>query len=278
MDGPLENCLRRVVTVLIVLLLGPATCSFAQQGIARPLFDRFTIYLEGSLVNTNTEIRFDSKEHGLGTTLSFEDDLGLDERKITPALSFEWQAGRRHRLGFRWQKVDRGATAQALDEIEWDGEIIPIGADIDLVYDYETYAVDYTYYPWIKERWAAGFGFGLRGLSILASLSVDGELVGISGSADFTAPLPFFNFEYRRMLSAKWRLKTSFGYFYLSIGDYRGWQQLAVVSFAHQTFKHLGFGAAVNASIVEADVEDQSFFGRIGISIDDVSIFVRVWF
>ena len=272
--------MRRIVTIMTVLVLGSAAApAFAQKGAYEPLFDKFNFRLEGSFVSTNTEIRFDSKEHGLGTTLSFEDDLGLDGTQMTPSLSFEWQVGRRHRLGIRWQEVGRDSSAQALTEIEWDGEIIPIDANIDLIYDYETYALDYTYYPWIKERWAAGFGVGLRTLSILAALTVEGEQVGESGGgADFTAPLPYINFEYRRMLSAKWRMRAGLGYFYLAIGNYSGWQGIARLSVEHNTFKNVGFGAALNASNVVADADSEDFFGRVEIGIDDISFFIRVRF
>jgi len=266
------------MTIITVLVLGAATPAFAQKGTYEPLFDKFNFRFEGSFVTTNTEIRFDSKEHGQGTTLSFEDDLGLDGTKMTPSLSFEWQVGRRHRLGIRWQEVGRNSSAQALTEIEWDGEIIPIDANIDLLYDYETFALDYTYYPWIKERWAVGFGLGLRTLSILAGLTVDGELVGQSGAADFTAPLPYINFEYRRMLSATWRLKAGLGYFYLAIGNYSGWQGIARLSIENNTFENVGFGAAINGSNVAADADSEDFFGRVEIGINDISLFVRVRF
>ena len=271
--------MRCIMTIVTVLVLGLAAApALAQQAGFEPLFDKFNFRLEGSFVGTSTKIRFDSKEHGLGTTLSFEDDLGLDRTKMTPSLSFEWQVGRKHRLGIRWQEVGRNASSQTLTEIEWDGEIIPVDANIDLIYNYETYAVDYTYYPWIKERWAAGFGLGLRTLTILASLTVEGEEVGASGGADFTAPLPYINFEYRRMLSAKWRMKAGLGYFYLAIGDYSGWQGIVRLSFEHRTFKNVGFGAALNGSDVEADVASQDFFGQVEIGINDISLFIRVRF
>jgi len=226
--------MRRIMTIMTVLILGSAAApAFAQKGTYEPLFDTFNFRLEGSFVTTNTEIRFDSKELGQGTTLSFEDDLGLDGRTMTPSLSFEWQMGRRHRL-------------------------------------------DYTYYPWIKERWAVGFGLGLRTLSILAAITVEGELVGQSGGADFTAPLPYINFEYRRMLSAKWRMRAGLGYFYLAIGNYSGWQGIVRLSVEHNTFKNVGFGVALNGSEVVADADSEEFFGQVDIGINDISFFIRI--
>ena len=80
-----------------------------------------------------------------------------------PSLSFEWQVGRRHRLGVRWQDIDRDSTTQVLREIEWGGVVIPIEANVTLGFDINTLAIDYTYYPWVKERWAGGFGSRISG-------------------------------------------------------------------------------------------------------------------
>ncbi len=116
----------------------------AAQGVIEPLFDTFNFKFEGSGVQVATTIRLDSEAFGKGTTLSFENDLGLPDQEIVPSLSFEWQAGRRHRLGVRWQDVNRDSTTQVLQEIEWGGEIIPVEADVTLGYDIRTLAVEYT--------------------------------------------------------------------------------------------------------------------------------------
>ncbi len=275
----------RIIVLAVLGLLAMGAAPAEAQRDYEPLFDKFNFRFEGSFVMTNTEIRFDSKEHGLGTTLSFEDDLGLDGRTMTPSLSFDWQVGRRHRLGIRWQEVGRNSTAQALTEIEWDGVTIPIDANIDLLYDYETYAMDYTYYPWIKERWAVGFGLGLRTLSILAAITVEGELVGQSGGADFTAPLPYINFEYRRMLGEHWRMKAGLGWLDLTIGDISGSQYIGRLAFEYITDRRWGFGAAINLSTINVDWdalaggEDQvDLSGHVNFDINDFSLYVRIRF
>ncbi len=121
---------------------------------------------------STTEIRLDSEALGRGTTLNFEDDLDLDPSKTIPTLSFEWQIARKHKLGVRWQDISRDSSSQALTEIHWGDEIIPIDADISLGFDITQYFVDYAYYPWVKERWAAGFGLGLRLMTLQATLAV----------------------------------------------------------------------------------------------------------
>ena len=76
---------HRTLILGIVIPLSTAASAFAQ--VREPLFDTFKF--EASWVRTTTTIRLDSERLGEGTTLSFEDDLGLPDKKAVPSLSFE---------------------------------------------------------------------------------------------------------------------------------------------------------------------------------------------
>jgi len=270
----------------IALVIAGLVCvavPLSAQSIADPLFDRFNFMLEGSAVGMTTTIRLDSATIGSGTTLNFEDDLGLDDRTLIPTLSFEWQVSRKHRLAARWQDIPRGSTTQILDEIEWGDEVIPIESNISLDFQVEQIFLDYTYYPWVKEKWAGGFGFGLRWMDLLTALKV--EEIELEDQLDVAAPLPYLNFEYRRMLGDRWRLKAGLGWFYLSIGDISGGQWIAHVGAEYITGRHWGFGVAINASAINVDwsgIEnpdgENELRARIDMDINDLSFYVRIRF
>lgn len=237
------------------------------------LFDRFNLKLEGSWVRVNTEMRIDSESLGQGSTLNFEDDLGLGENQMIPSAAFEWQSGRKHRWAFRWQDIDRNSNQQVLEEIQIGDEIIPIDSNVGLVFEIESWAVDYTYYPWIKEQWAAGFGFGLRILDIVTVFTADDLEVQADGSV--TAPLPYFNFEYRRLFGERWRMKAGLGWLAVSIQDISGGQWIGRVSAEHQTFNNVGFGLGLNFSTVNASAQGDEFRGAVVLDIHDMSLFLR---
>jgi hypothetical protein len=275
--------MRRYVSVLTAVLVVSIAVPAATQGLYEPLFDRFNFKLEGSFVKLTTAIRLDSETLGEGTELRFEDDFGLGDSEIVPSLSFEWQVGRRHRLAARWQDIDRSSTAQVLTEIQWGDETIPIYDNIGIAFDITTYAIDYTYYPWIKERWAGGFGLGFRVLDITAVLRVDE--IELDQDVNASAPLPYVNFEYRRKLSEKWRLKAGLGWLDVTIGDISGSQYIGRLAFEYQTRKRWGFGAAINLSSVDVDWEgleredgQNELSGHIDFDIDDFSLYVRIRF
>jgi hypothetical protein len=272
--------LRTVAVVVVGLSLAAVVSA---QDIEDPLFDRFNFKLEASAVGMKTAIRLDSATLGKGTTLNFEDDLGLDDRRVIPSLSFEWQISRKHRLAARWQDLQRGSNTQVLEEIEWGDEVIPIESNISLDFQVEQVLLDYTYYPWVNERWAGGFGFGLRWMDLLTALKV--EEIELEDQLDVAAPLPYFNFEYRRMLSDRWRLKGGLGWFFLDLGDIAGGQWIGRLAVEYITDRRWGFGIAVNASAINVDWEgienpdgDNELTAAIDMDINDISLYVRIRF
>ena len=277
-----------IIGAVFVALVFTAAAPAEAQRDYEPLFDKFNFKLEGSWVKLNTEIRLDSEVLGEGTTLNFEDDLDLGSDKTIPTLAFEWQIAKRHKLGVRWQDITRDSTAQALTEIIWEDEVIPINADVTLGFDITQALIDYTYYPWVKDKWAFGFGLGLRWMDIGATLEYRGETEeeDLEGSSDITAsaPLPYLYFEYRRLFSEKWRFITCLGWLYVSIDDISGGQWIGRVGIEYLAGKRWSFGAAINLATVDVDwdgietEEGNLIKGAVDMAINDFSLFVRVRF
>ena len=274
-----------LAAAFIGVLLVSAAPAEAQRDF-EPLFDKFNFKLEGSWVGLTTEIRLDSELLGRGTTLSFEDDLNLDSGKTIPTLSFEWQIAKKHKLGVRWQDINRDSTAQALTEIQWGDEIIPVDAAVTLAFDLTQYYIDYSYYPWVKDRWAAGFGLGLRWLDLFTELRWEEQTIGEGGdSVDASAPLPYLYFEYRRMFSDRWRFVAGLGWLSVTIEDISGGQYIGRASIEYLAGRTWAFGASFNLSNINADVENiedeegnPEFTARVDMDVNDVSVFVRVRF
>ncbi|MCG6947400.1 MAG: hypothetical protein LJE93_00580 [Acidobacteria bacterium] len=281
---------RRAFTMVIfagVLAVMSAVPAEAQRDF-EPLFDKFNFKLEASWVGLTTDIRLDSEVLGRGTTLSFEDDLDLDKNQVIPSLSLQWQIAKKHKLGVRWQNINRDSSSQALTEIQWGDEIIPIDADITLGFDITQAFIDYAYYPWVKDRWGAGFGLGFRWMDIQATLAYRGEgeddVVEGSGDVKGSAPLPYIYFEYRRLFSDSWRFTTGFGWLYVNIGDVEGGQWIGRAQIEYLTDKRWGFGASINIAQAGVDwaaiaTEEMDILdARIDLDINDFSVFLRVRF
>jgi hypothetical protein len=284
------NSARRflVITVLLGGLVLSLSAPAEAQRAYQPLFDKFNFKAELSWVGLSTTIGLFSEELDQGATLKFEDDLNLGNQETIPSLDFEWQIAKRHRLAARWQSINRNSASQNLTEIDWGDETIPINSDIALQFDITQIFVDYTFYPWVKERWALGFGLGLRWLDLASNLSwtFDGvQTIEGSQRADVVAPLPYLNLEYRRLLSEHWRMILTGGWLGITIGDNSGSQWVARAGIEYLIGKRWSVGGSFNLATIDIDADDigsNDDIGQLNLSVDmdiwDFSIFGRVRF
>ena len=275
--------------LLITIMLGSLVLASAPAEAQRdfePLFDKFNFSVQASWIGMSTEIGLDSESLGEGTTINFEDDLGLGSNQGIPSLAFEWQIARKHRLAVRWQDISRDSSAQALTDIEWGDETFPINAAVTLAFDLTQFYIDYTYYPWVKEKWAVGFGLGIRWMDLYAELKLEEETIGEAGDRiNQGAPLPYIYFEYRRMFSENWRFIAGLGWLSLTFDDISGGNYVGRASIEYLAGKRWSFGAAINISNVNVDVKnienaagDPDLTARINMDVNDFSVFARVRF
>jgi len=273
-----------IAAVVGSLILAVAAPVEAQRDF-EPLFDKFNLQIEASWINISTEIRLDSEILGEGTTLNFE-DLGLAADKTIPTLAFQWQIAKRHRVGVRWQDISRSSTTTVEGDIQWGDIIIPVDATLGLDVDITQTFVDYAFYPWVKERWAAGFGLGFRWMDMTNTLSWEGLNASDDGRSQTSAsaPLPYLYFEYRRLFSEKWRFMTGLGWLGIKIGDIDGTQWVGHVGIEYLAGKRWGFGAGFNLATVDVDwagieTEEGSLLnGALAWDINDFSVTARVRF
>jgi hypothetical protein len=276
-------------TLFIGVVCGVLACGAAVPAQAQheyePLFDKFNFKVEGSWINLATELRLDSEVLGEGTTLDFE-DLGLATDKTIPTLAFEWQISKRNRLSVRWQDINRRTSTHVEDEIQWGDEVIPIDATLELEFDITQTFIDYAYYPWVKERWAAGFGLGFRWMDFSTTLTWEGLNAADDGRSQDSAsgPLPYLYFEYRRLFSDHWRFNTGLGWLGVKVGDIDGTQWVGHAGIEYLAGRRWSFGAAFNLATVDVDwagiESDQGNLLNAALNwdIQDISIFARVRF
>jgi len=262
---------------LLLVIVFSAGSSSAQE---YDLFDHFSFALETSWADMDSVIRFDS-EAGPGTELNFENDGGLSKSEIVPTLSFDWMMGRRHRLGGWWMKIDRDATNQILEEIKWGDETFPIDEEVRFLLGSNELALNYTYMVILKERHAFGIGGGFRTVKTTVGLSA--RDLEVSEEGDFTAPLPFVNFEYRYGIAEKWRLIADLGVFYLEIGDFSGGQYVLDAWVEYLAFKRISFGGGFRGTSIDADLTTGNeiagdFTGSFKSTVTSLRLFVRLRF
>jgi hypothetical protein len=184
-----------------------------------------------------------------------------------------------------WFSTDRSNTRNFEEEIEWGGEIYPIGARVKGEFGFDVYQVAYDYSFLKRDDYELTAGIGLHFTAVSASLSarVTDEEGGsaersISNSGDVDLPLPVI------AVSGTWRLPHDFWIsgqaqlFALEIGDYDGTLQDLTLAVTWQPKTWLGIGVGYNYFGVDVDVDKNSFKGNLDWVYDGPMIFYNASF
>lgn len=277
---PIETSSRSAWTMLsavalVVGALGAAPPALAQE---YSLFDKFSIGIGMSSLSLDTRVRVDAEAIG-GSDIDFEETLGLDSNEFTPSVYFTYRAKQRHLLSLRWDSTGRDATEAVSTQLQFGDLTIPVDATVMTYFDVDEYLIGYTYYPWLRDRWALGLGLGLRWLDIttgveITALGGGGPIAGArSDTATVSAPLPFLNLDYRYGISPNWRLNAALGLLDIEFDDFKGAQTVLGGTVEHLAWEGFSWGFLASASTVDVDVASSDWAGSLKFDIYRVGIF-----
>jgi hypothetical protein len=248
----------RSAGIWIVLTVSAVGLSFTSawadgQTFTSALDKRFTIY--GGAQVYKAEGEFKNIKDGQPDVSVDMDDLGLEEDMVTPVggASFNFW-GNRFTLRFDYFGYHDDANAKAEFDIPWEGENIPIGADVDSNVDLDVYVINLAYNFYRSRRALFGVGLGIHLADI--DLGLTGEVNGIqvaSGDADVLAPLPNIYVAGAYAFTDKFLLRYGGGGISLSYGDWDGTLIFANAFLEYWPWQHFGFGAGYR--YLDADVE-----------------------
>jgi hypothetical protein len=82
-----------------------------------PLADRFTIAVDAFFANLDTRVRIGSSVDSPGTTIDFEQNLGMSDTETLPAFGASWRFAKKHELILDVFNLDRSGSAIAATDI-----------------------------------------------------------------------------------------------------------------------------------------------------------------
>jgi predicted porin len=174
-------------TLFGVLLAGAmAPCAFAQSPASpgSDLPDRFQIDTGYFRIASNTVLRLNSPNGGLGTAIDFEKDLGVPADVDTFWLDATWRVGRRHQLKLGYTRVSRERESQTLGrDFEWGGETYNAGLSVDSATGADILGGYYRFAAFRNDRFEIGPTIGIGNLWLDASISATASVTGPGGSA-----------------------------------------------------------------------------------------------
>ena len=171
--------------------------------LASPVSDRF--YMRGTYFTATTEsvLRLDPTVIAVpGSTLSGEDDLGLDDKIDQARMEFEFRFGERNHLRFDYFKIARFAEQPLPRTILFGNVLFGEGVNFRTNLDWRVLTLTYTYSFFKSDRWEAGLGLGAHIIEGHMSGGAPGTLTKQKVEAAGIFPTIAVNGAYR--ISKRW--------------------------------------------------------------------------
>jgi hypothetical protein len=216
----------------------------------------------GTFVSTsNSELQLNSETLGVGAVVDLENGLDIDADYTSYRIDAFYRFGstRRHQIEAHYYRSLRDGT-RVLDQTYQIGDVVfPAGTGARSELDVWFFNVNYAYALLQDDRVRLSAALGVHTTGI--GFKISGEGVGIEEDEEVTAPLPVVGLRGDVILTPRWRLWAAADVFYLEYDKFRGALLDTGVGLEYLPFRHVGFGAGLNAVRyrVEADRGEDLF-------------------
>lgn len=282
--------IRTILTLLVIPLLpGPISrCVAADEaGVALDIpWEKGSVSFGGFVAAFDSSVTFGV--NNFGVNVNAEELLKLDSTLTVLRLGALYRPGksRRHQIDVSWAAYHRDGHATLDREIEIGDETLPVGADVDTVFNFDIIRGTYSYALLQDDRMRIGLGLGMYVVPVRFSLDsqTSSGRTSVEGT-DTTLPLPVLALRSEFLLVKKLYLTASVDAMYLEVSGFRGSILDANVGVEYRPWKHWGFGVALNA--LSVDVEGQrsnsdypgaTFVGDIGVRYTGLVLYGKALF
>jgi len=254
-----------VVFMVLLVTSSPVAAQDLADWEDWPTADRWNISVGYFLPELDTTVIVTDADGTLGTGISFEKNLGLDDSESTAVLNIDWRFFKRHTLSYRYFDLQRSATTTSSVSIAVGGEVFDVNLPIQSFFDVTAHEVSYSYSLMFdqKKELFVGLGISLQdlvlGIQGTESSPVPGEI--INSTLDSTAPLPTLNVGFIYAFSDKWVFQSRLGWLAVEL-DFGAGEDLsgeiinATAGIQWRAFKNVGFFAHYQLFDVNVDYLD----------------------
>ena len=231
-----------------------------------PTGDRWRIGAGYFAPDLDTTIVVTDAGGNIGTGISFEQNLGLDDNEGTGLLYVDWRFFERHSVSYRYFALKRSAaTSGSTVSIAIGEEVFDLNLPIQSFFDITAHEIAYSYSLLFDDRkdLYVGAGISLQDLSLgiqgTASSPNPGEI--INSTLDSTAPLPTLNIGFNYAFSDNWLFQSRLGWLAVELEldtseDLSGEIINASAGIWWKAFKNVGFFAQYQLFDVDVDYAD----------------------
>jgi hypothetical protein len=281
----MRNTVMRVIgqftAQIVVVLMGMgysclAVAQASSWSVHPALEDRWMFQLGAFFPKVDTTARLNGTGGVIGTEVSFEDDLGLSDRKSMGSFLASVRLGERWRIEGEYYSLSRGGTRTISRTINWGDQSFAANTTIGSTFDTDIYRLSGGY-SFVKDKQKEfGVSLGLHVTDIAASLVGAGGLVG--QAADTLAPLPTIGVYGAYAFSPRWVLSGRIDYFSLKYDEYDGKLINLTAGIEYRVARNFGIGAGWRYVDYEVNVTKARFNGGVDYKFSGPTLYATASF
>ena len=217
--------------------------------------DRFKLSLGTFILDYDSEFRLSNSKLGIGTQLSFEDDLGLEDSRTVARLAGHYRFAAKHRVEFSYVDLSREGKATTKFPIVVDDTFYRTGTRLKTDFDYKVIklAYGYSFYQTDKTDLSVSAGGYIFDVDMRITPN-EGAEEGESG----TAPFPMFGLHLNYRLSDRLMLIAGYEYFTIDKNDVEGELVDVIIGLEYRPASKFGLGLGYNNVAISAEDTDDN--------------------
>lgn len=239
----------------------------------RVVEDRFRIEVTLLGASIDTSLRVDESPTLLGTVVSAEDDLGLDDFELMPQAEITLLPGTRHLIRLSGFSSRRSASTIIDQEIFFDDEVFEPGERVDSELNLTMFGLTYGYRFLVRDRAELTGTFGLQITSVDVNALVRSRMVRDSESG--VAPLPMIGVEGRYDFTDRWSAEVRLQYLTANIDAVDGSILDGRLAVTWRMNPYLVFGLGYRSFGIDVESQEESNPGMVDMSFDGPLLFAR---
>ena len=261
------DCHRNCQVVLRVcatsLMLAAGSSARADDSLIEA---RGQVSLGSFLNNSELKIRVDG-ESSEGTRVDWGNTFGDDE-ETRFRLDGIWRVSDRHHVRVLYTDYSRNQTETIEQDIEWQGDTIPVDALVHGKQSFSVFEAAYEYAFVHSDKYELAGSIGFHYTSFEASLRADvsapgGGTVSLGGPAKVDAPLPVIGAHGMWRIGGNFYLDAQAQFFSLSFDSYDGNIINYRAAFTWQPKRSIGIGLGYDQFTIDVDIDKAKFAGSM---------------
>ena len=182
----------------------------------------FTIQIGAYNAEATTSLRLDRNDGRFGTQVSFEGDLGGEDRKTLPTFDLLWRFSPHNAIEASVVSLRREGQTTLTATIDFGDATFPISTPINSTFDSDIVRLAWRWSPVHTDTAELGLLLGVHYTKLKTTVSSAGSNVTLSEEASVDYPLPTIGVRGNARIGENFRV-TGFGQFLkLKIDEYDG--------------------------------------------------------